>query len=112
MDTATSDIRAVEFTPSSDGDIEPVSATGSSEPARVLPELLDQIPEGEEIGTVTGDGACDTRRCHRFGAYAAPSGATVPYAHHPTSGNRVRGFLRTDGSQPLTPDPQERPTLE
>jgi len=34
MDTATADIRAVEFTPGSDGDIEPVSATGSSEPAR------------------------------------------------------------------------------
>ena len=34
MDTATSDIRAVEFTPGSDGDIELVSATGSSEPAR------------------------------------------------------------------------------
>ena len=40
MDTATSDIRAVEFTPSSDGD------------SPVLPELLDQIPGGEEIGTV------------------------------------------------------------
>ena len=39
MDTATSDIRAVEFTPSSDGD-SPV------------------------IGTVTADGAYDTRRCH------------------------------------------------
>ena len=64
MDTATSDIGAVEFTPSSDGDIEPVSATGSSEPARGLPELLDQIPEGQEIGTVTADGAYDTRRCH------------------------------------------------
>jgi len=51
MDTATSDIRAVEFTPSSDGD-SPVS-----------PELLDQIPEGEEIDTVTADGAYDTRRC-------------------------------------------------
>lgn len=35
MDTSTSDIRAVEFTPSSDGD------------SPVLPELLDQIPEGE-----------------------------------------------------------------
>ena len=44
MDTATSDIRAVEFTPSSDGD------------SPVLPELLGQIPEGEEIGTVTADG--------------------------------------------------------
>ncbi|RWR16321.1 IS5 family transposase [Sinirhodobacter populi] len=64
MDTATGDIRAVEFTSSDKGDIEPVSATGSSEPARVLPHLLDQIPVDEQIGTVTGDGAFDTRRCH------------------------------------------------
>ena len=34
MDTATGDIRAVEFTSSREGDIEPASATGSSEPAR------------------------------------------------------------------------------
>jgi hypothetical protein len=52
MDTATSDIRAVEFTPSSDGD------------SPVLPDLLAQIPEGEDIGTVTADGAYDSRRCH------------------------------------------------
>ena len=52
MEAATSDIRAVELTPSSAGD------------NPVLPELLDQIPEGEEIGTVTADGAYDTRRCH------------------------------------------------
>jgi len=52
MDTATSGIRAVEFTPSSDGD------------SPVLPDLLAQIPEGEDIGTVTADGAYDTRRCH------------------------------------------------
>ncbi len=52
MDTATSDIRAVEFTPSSDGD------------SPVLPELPDRIPEGKEIVTVTADGAYDTRRCH------------------------------------------------
>ena len=52
MDTATSDIRAVEFTPVSDGD------------SPVLPELLGQIPDGEEIATVTADGAADTRRCH------------------------------------------------
>lgn len=52
MDTATSDIRVVEFTPASDGD------------SPVLPALLDQIPDGEEIGTVTADGAYDTRRCH------------------------------------------------
>lgn len=30
----------------------------------ILPELLGQIPEDEQIGTVTADGACDTRRCH------------------------------------------------
>ncbi|EEX12926.1 transposase IS4 family protein [Citreicella sp. SE45] len=30
----------------------------------MLPDLLDQIPEGEDIGTVAGDGAFDTRRCH------------------------------------------------
>ncbi len=52
MDTATSDIGAVEFTPSREGD------------SPVLPDLLGQIPEGEAIGTVTGDGAYDTRRCH------------------------------------------------
>ena len=38
MDTVTSDIRAVEFTPSRDGD------------SPVLPGLLDQLPEDEEIG--------------------------------------------------------------
>ena len=52
MDTATGDIRAVEFTPSREGD------------SPVLPDLLDQIPRGEQIGTVTADGAFDTRRCH------------------------------------------------
>ena len=41
MDTATSDIRAVEFTPSSYGD------------SPILPELLAQIPEDQQIGTVT-----------------------------------------------------------
>jgi len=41
MDTSTSDIQVVEFTPSSDGD------------SSVLPEVPDQIPEGEAIGTVS-----------------------------------------------------------
>ncbi len=53
MDPATSDIRAVEFTPSRDGD------------SPVLPDLLGQIPADEQIGTVTADGAYDTRRCHK-----------------------------------------------
>lgn len=43
MDTATSDIRTLEFTPGSDGD------------SPVLPDALDQIPEGEVIRTVTAD---------------------------------------------------------
>ncbi len=29
-----------------------------------MPELLDQILDCEEVGTVTADGAYDTRRCH------------------------------------------------
>jgi len=52
MDTATGDIRAVEFTSSRQGD------------SPVLPDLPDQIPAGEQVGTATGDGAFDTRRCH------------------------------------------------
>lgn len=52
METDTSDMRAVEFTLSRDGD------------SPILPELLDQIPVEEEIGTVTADGAYDSRRCH------------------------------------------------
>jgi hypothetical protein len=51
-DTATSDIQAVEFAPRDD------------DKSPVLPELLDQIPEREQIGTVTADGAYDIRRCH------------------------------------------------
>ena len=52
MDAATSDICAVEFTPSRDGD------------SPVLPDLPDQIPEDDPIGTVTADGAYDTHGCH------------------------------------------------
>lgn len=63
MDTATSDIRAVEFTPSREGD------------SPVLPDLLGQIPEDEDIGTVTADGAYDTRRCH--GAIIARGGTAI-----------------------------------
>ena len=48
LDTAASDIRAVEFTPSRDGD------------CPVLPALLGQIPEGEQIGRVSADGAAAT----------------------------------------------------
>jgi hypothetical protein len=30
----------------------------------VLPDLLGQIPSNEQIGSVTADGAYDTRKCH------------------------------------------------
>jgi IS5 family transposase len=52
MDVATGDIRGVEFTSSREGD------------SPVLPDLLAQIPSDEPIGTVTADGAYDTRTCH------------------------------------------------
>ncbi len=44
MDMATGDVRAVEFTPSQTGD------------SPVLPDLLDQVPPDEQIGTVTAHG--------------------------------------------------------
>jgi hypothetical protein len=62
MDTATGDIRAVEFTSSREGD------------SPVLPSLLAQIPPDQPISTVTGDGAYDTRKCH---AAIAGRGATA-----------------------------------
>lgn len=52
MDTTTGDVCAAEFTSSAKGD------------SPVLPHLLAQIPPSEQISTVTGDGAFDTRRCH------------------------------------------------
>lgn len=52
IDEQTLEIRAVEFTSSGIGD------------APMLPGLLDQIPPEQEIGSVTADGAYDTRKCH------------------------------------------------
>jgi hypothetical protein len=52
IDEKTLEIRAVEFTSSDIGD------------APMLPELLDQIPPDQQIGSVTADGAYDTRKCH------------------------------------------------
>jgi hypothetical protein len=63
MDAATGDIRAVEFTSSREGD------------SPVLPNLLAQIPSDQAIGTVTADGAYDTRTCHS--AIAGRGGTAV-----------------------------------
>ena len=63
IDEETLEIRSVEITGSHIGD------------APVLPDLLSQIPEDQEIGSVTADGAYDTRKCHDAiadrGAHAA-----------------------------------------
>ena len=52
IDEHTLEVRAVEITGSNTGD------------APMLPHLLNQIPRDQEIGSVTADGAYDTRRCH------------------------------------------------
>jgi hypothetical protein len=52
IDAKTLEIRAIEVTGSRVGD------------GPMLPKLLEQIPLEEPIGTVTADGAYDTRTCH------------------------------------------------
>ena len=52
IDEETLEVRAVEVTGSNIGD------------APVLPDLLNQIPPSQDIGSVTADGAYDTRKCH------------------------------------------------
>lgn len=51
MNTGTGGNRAVEFTSSDKCD------------SPVLPKLQSQMPQGEQIGTLTGESAYDTRRC-------------------------------------------------
>lgn len=52
IDAETLEVRAIEVTGSRVGD------------GPMLPKLLEQIPPEELIGTVTADGAYDTRACH------------------------------------------------
>ena len=58
-------MRAVEVTGSNIGD------------APMLPELLNQILSNQDIGSVTVDGAYDTRKCHEAIA-ARDAHAVVP----------------------------------
>ena len=51
-DAETREVRAIEVTGSRVGD------------GPMLPKLLERIPPEERIGTVTADGAYDTRACH------------------------------------------------
>ena len=52
VDEEMLEVRAVEVTSGNIGD------------APMLPELQNQIPNDQDIGSVTGDGAYDTRKCH------------------------------------------------
>lgn len=52
VDEETLEVRAVEVTTSNVGD------------APMLAELLNQVPPDQNIGSVTADGAYDTRKCH------------------------------------------------
>ena len=52
IDAETLEIRTIEVTSSSIGD------------APMLPDLLSQIPPDQELGSMTADGAYDTRKCH------------------------------------------------
>ena len=63
VDEETLEIRAIEVTGSNIGD------------APMLPDLLGQIAPDQDIGSVTGDGAYDTRKCH--GAIAARNAHAV-----------------------------------
>jgi transposase len=62
IDEQTLEVRAVEITGSNTGD------------APMLPHLLNQIAHDQKIGSVTADGAYDTRRCH---SAIADRGATA-----------------------------------
>jgi len=65
IDEETLEVRAVEITSSNVGD------------APVLPDLLNQIPSNQNIGSVTADGAYDTRKCHEAIA-ARDAHAVIP----------------------------------
>jgi len=82
IDEKTLEIRAAELTTSDVGD------------APMLPELLDQIPQDQEIASVTADGAFDTRKCHEaihcpaVHVYMHERGRTRGRSHHPAAQER------------------------
>ena len=67
IDEKTLEIRAAEFTTSNVGD------------APMLPELLDQIPPDQEIGSVTADGGPRCRKAEKASrGYGAGSVGACP----------------------------------
>ncbi len=83
IDEQTLEVRAVEVTGSDIGD------------APMQPELLGQIPGDQEMGSVTADGAYDTRKCHNAiadrGAHAViPPRKNAPFWKATTAGAVAR----------------------
>lgn len=58
--------------------------------APVLPDLPNQIPTNEVIGSVTADGVNDTRKYHD----AIATAGRMPSSHHAKTPSRVRPSLR------------------
>ncbi len=76
VDADTLEIRAVEVTGSRVGPSRGLLANRCrATDAPMMPPLLDQIPKGQIIESVTADGAFDTRGCH--GAIAARGAQAV-----------------------------------
>jgi hypothetical protein len=103
MDTATSGIRVVEFISSSDGD------------RPVLPDLLDQIPEAEDIGTVTADGAYGSRHRPRgHGDHTDPQEGSalergLPSRNRPKRNSARHSLLRLGVLEKMDGIPRPKP---
>jgi hypothetical protein len=82
IDEKLLEIRAAEFT------------TGDVGDPPTLPELLDQILPGQEIDSVTADGAFHTRKCHNSIATCGAV-AIIPPAREPSPGSRTTPQHRT-----------------
>src|SRR6056297_1876708 len=84
IDEETLEIRAVVITGSHISD------------APVLPDLLSQTPLDEEIGSVTVDGAYDTRKCHDAITDRGAHAVTPPQERQAMEGHhrRSRGAKR------------------
>ena len=58
----------------------------------MLPDLLSQIPPGQELGSVTADGAYDTRKCHdAIAARECPCRRTAPQERQVVEARHTRG---------------------
>ena len=66
VDEETLEVRTVEVTNNNMGH------------APILPELLEQIPKDQDIGSVTADGAYNTRKCHDAIAARGANAVTPP----------------------------------